>query len=88
MFVFMSLTIACLPPRPYIFTGVAAAAEPGLAPSSGPSSSLGSDAEPEHQPLEAESHWRLFSAASFMRTHLGKLVQEEGLNLQDFMFHV
>ena len=39
-------------------------------------------------PLEAEAHWRLYQNAAFVRGHLEQLVASEGLNLQEFMFHV
>lgn len=39
-------------------------------------------------PLEAEVHWRLYQNAEFLRAHMQALVTNQGLNLQDFMFHV
>ncbi|GLI60007.1 hypothetical protein VaNZ11_002069 [Volvox africanus] len=38
-------------------------------------------------PLENETWWRLYENAAFLRSQLDKLVSE-GLNLQDFAFHV
>eukprot|EP00955_Chlamydomonas_euryale_P080041 363371-Chlamydomonas_euryale.AAC.15 len=40
------------------------------------------------QALEAEAHWRLYSNAVFMRSHLENLCAQDGFNLQDFMLHV
>jgi hypothetical protein len=61
-------------------TGEEAAAAASLAPSDA--------AEAEAVPLEAEAHWRLYQNAAFLQSHLDQLVESDGLNLQDFMFHV
>jgi len=42
---------------------------------------------PDATPLDNESHWRLYENAAFLRARLNRLMGE-GLNLQDFMFHI
>ena len=69
-----------------MYTGVAAKQD--VWPEGQPAASDRADTAEAAAPLEAEAHWRLFQNASFMRAHLEGLVADEGLNLQDFMFHV
>ena len=66
--------------HPQQVTGEEAAAAASLAPPDA--------AEAEAVPLEEEAHWRLYQNAAFLRSHLDQLVESDGLNLQDFMFHV
>ncbi|GAX73020.1 hypothetical protein CEUSTIGMA_g472.t1 [Chlamydomonas eustigma] len=71
-------------PKDFYFSGVAAQSDNPTEKTESIESKELTGAEA----LDQESHWRLYSNASFLRTHLRKLVESQGLNLQDFMFHV
>ncbi|EFJ52238.1 hypothetical protein VOLCADRAFT_103240 [Volvox carteri f. nagariensis] len=79
-------------PQRYRLTGLAAAAT--TAAGGGDDGSDAADAvgfdgdgDTEVKPLENETWWRLYDNATFLRSQLDKMVSE-GLNLQDFAFHV
>ncbi|GLC33427.1 hypothetical protein PLESTM_000070100 [Pleodorina starrii] len=78
-------------PHKYRLTGLAAEAEAAVTTTTGGGgggAEVGAGVEAaEARPLENETWWRLYENASFLRGQLDKLVSE-GLNLQDFAFHV
>jgi hypothetical protein len=75
-------------PQPFFFDGISTTQKSvSVAGDSSPASGLPLSPTDQALPVECEAHWRLYRNASFLKAHLRRLVSEENVNLQDFMFH-